>query len=103
MDYIIYTTEGVTETKTGDSIENCQILDFQYDSDLALNQCLNKYLAENQLEVSGFDASELRVAIRIDEKVCAAMKDIVKYVQDKTLEDESMRDKINLLAEYFRM
>lgn len=31
------------------------------------------------------------------------MKDIVKYVQDKTLEDESMRDKINLLAEYFRM
>ncbi len=63
---------------------------------------MNQYLTENHFEVSGFNVSELRVAIRIDEKVCAAMKDIVKYMQDKTFEGESMKDKINLLAEYFR-
>lgn len=103
MDYIIYTTEGVTETKIGDSIENCQILDFRYDSDLTPNQCLRQYLIENQSEVSGFDASELRVAIRIDENVCAAMKDIVKCMQNNTCENESMKEKIDLLVEYFRL
>lgn len=101
MDYIIYTTEGFTEKNTGDSIENCQILDFQYDSNLTPSKCLNQYLTENQLEVSGFDASELRVAISIDENVCAAMKDIVKYMQNNAFEDESMKEKMNLLVEYF--
>lgn len=29
MNYVIYTTEGFTQTPTGDAIENCQILAFE--------------------------------------------------------------------------
>ena len=33
MDYLIYTSEGFTQTEKGEDIDNCQILDILYDSE----------------------------------------------------------------------
>lgn len=61
MNYIIYTDEGYTETPSGRQIENCQILYFQYNTDISKQDVLEMYIKEQKPEKSGYDLSRLRI------------------------------------------
>lgn len=49
MNYIVYTTEGYTELPVGTHIENCQIIAFEENTKLSIQE-LKEYYAE-QLKI----------------------------------------------------
>lgn len=63
MDYVIYTTEGFTQSPNGTDIENCQILAFVNGFDGTARECLDEYLCNNDLSGLGWSKEELRIAM----------------------------------------
>lgn len=105
MDYIIYTTEGFTKTQYEDDIENCQILDFQYDSKLTKEEALQLYLTDNNTDKTGFNKHEIRIDVRISDKICHSITELIAYVQNNNLEtkDEDINSHLDKLTKYFNL
>lgn len=80
MDYIIYTSEGFTQAEDGSDIENCQILDFQYNSPLTKQECKRNYLSIYSNNKTGLNDHELQIAIRISDDLCLAMRELITYI-----------------------
>lgn len=105
MDYIIYTTEGYTQTPNGEDIENCQILDIQYNSCLSKQECLKQYLIENPTNKIGFNKYETKVVVGMSDAICHSMKEMVSFIQKRKAEIQDGEIAIHLdnITKYFNL
>ncbi|HQP03329.1 MAG TPA: hypothetical protein PLP11_01880 [Bacteroidales bacterium] len=80
MDYIIYTTEGYTESPNNTIIENCQIIDFIFDDNSIKEEVIDEFIQNNNLiEEWGFDKDKLKVLACIDDETLSALQQLVNY------------------------
>lgn len=85
MDYLIYTSEGFTQTEKGEDINNCQILDILYDSNLTEKECLQQYLSNHNIAETGFHPEEIKITTVINEEILQSLREIVRYLNERKL------------------
>lgn len=105
MDYILYTTEGFTQTEKGEDIDNCQILDFQYGTSQTQQQCIQNYLKSYPSKETGFNDYEIRTAITINKEVCNSIRELIEYTRKNIheIKDKTIEAHINNLEKYFNL
>lgn len=105
MDYIIYTSEGFTQAEDGSDIENCQILDFQYNSPLTKQECKRNYLSIYSNNKTGLNDHELQIAIRISDDLCLAMRELITYIlqNNPQITNKQINSHIEKLITYFNL
>ena len=88
MDYIVYTTEGFTQSPTGVDVENCQIIDFIYDDNSVKEEVIYEYLQSDDFCLkSGFNKDKLKVVSCINDETLGALYDVVRYLWNKEKKD----------------
>lgn len=81
MDYIIYTTEGYTQSPTNQDVENCQIIDFLDNDNSNKAEVLSEYLQHDKYPIeTGFDRDKMKVVSCIDDETLAALRNVVSYL-----------------------
>lgn len=106
MDYIIYTAEGYTQTPNGNETNNCQILDFVYNTNLMKTEVVELFLNNFPVKETELSKKEIKVINRIDEATKEAMYEIVKYLwetEERNYEESSEKDKTNHIFNYLRI
>ena len=86
MDYLIYTSEGFTQTEKGKDIENCQILDILYNSELSKKECLQQYLSNHNIAEMGFHSDEIKITTIINDDILQSLKQVVRYLNARKFE-----------------
>ena len=83
MDYLIYTSEGFTQTEKGEDIDNCQILDILYDSELTKQECLQQYLSNHNIAEMEFHSEEIKITTVINDDILQSLKQVVRYLNER--------------------
>lgn len=100
MDYIIYTTEGYTQNKEGKDTENCQILDFKYNSINSKEECLKEFLNENK----EFNKEDIKIVSIVRDDIKELVQKLIIYSTAENLSrNKDLCNDIRLLKEYFNL